>query len=133
MNSSLHSLHGLLCLAIFGTDCPAVTVSEDFGAVLFEAVAPGNSNLALHVGVASRCRGASQTPTPFKFVQALAALGQPHAALAVLQARGYVSHADHVSSEEAFEEAQTGLNIRLQCGVFTEAISEVCFSLFQDC
>ena len=78
-----------------------------------------------HAGAASRCRGPSQTPIPFKFVQALAALDQPHAALAVLQARGYVSDADHASSEEAFQTAQTGLQIRLQCGVFTEAISEV--------
>ena len=78
-----------------------------------------------HAGVASSSRGLHHVPTPFKFVQALAALGRPDAALAVLRARAHVSSAVHQSSEEAFQEAQTALSIRLQCGVFTEACSEV--------
>lgn len=76
-------------------------------------------------GVASSSRGPHHIPTPFKFVQVLAALGRPDAALAVLRARAHVSSTVHQSSEEAFQEAQTALSIRLQCGVFTEACSEV--------
>ena len=78
-----------------------------------------------YAGVASSSRGPHHTPTPFKFVQVLAALGRPDAALAVLRASAHVSSADNQSSEEAFQEAQTALSIRLQCGVFTEACSEV--------
>ncbi|KAL0028141.1 hypothetical protein WJX77_009663 [Trebouxia sp. C0004] len=76
-------------------------------------------------GVASCSRGPHHTPTPFKFVQVLAALGRPDAALAVLCARAHLSSSVHHSSEEAFQEAQTALFVRLQCGVFTEACTEL--------
>ncbi|DBB06880.1 hypothetical protein WJX82_003376 [Trebouxia sp. C0006] len=76
-------------------------------------------------GAASSSRGSHHTPTPFKFVQVLASLGRPDAALAVLRARAHVSSTDYQSSEEACQEAQTALSIRLQCGVFTEACSEL--------
>ena len=81
------------------------------------------------VGVASSSRGPAHSPTPFKFVQVLAALGRPDAALAVLRARSHAGSASHQSSQEAFQEAQTALSIRLQCGVFTEACSQVCLYL----
>ena len=58
-------------------------------------------------------------------MEVLAALGRPDAALAVLRARAHVSHADNLSSEATFREAQTALAVRLECGVFTEACSEV--------
>ena len=76
-------------------------------------------------GVASKFRGPDKMPTTFKFVQVLAALERPDAALAVLRARAHITPADQESSEEAFQEAQTALSIRLRCGVFTEACSEV--------
>lgn len=83
------------------------------------------SHAFAHAGAASSSRGSHHTPTPFKFVQVLASLGRPDAALAVLRARAHVSSTDYQSSEEACQEAQTALSIRLQCGVFTEACSEV--------
>ena len=78
-----------------------------------------------HVGIASSSRGLDKSPTPFNFVEVLAALGRPDAALAVLHARGCASHASKLSCNQAFQEAQTALAVRLQCGVFTEACSEV--------
>ena len=76
-------------------------------------------------GIAGSRRGLDPPLTPFKFVEVLAALGRPDAALAVLRARAHVSHVNNVSSDEAFREAQTALAVRLQCGVFLEACSEV--------
>ena len=76
-------------------------------------------------GVASSSRGLDKAPTPFKFVEVLAALGRPDTALAVLRARGCASHSSELSCNQAFLEAQTALAVRLQCGVFTEACSEV--------
>ena len=58
-------------------------------------------------------------------MEVLSALGRPNAALAVLRARGCVSLASKLSCNQAFQEAQTALAVRLQCGVFTEACSEV--------
>ena len=77
------------------------------------------------VGIASSCRGLDNSPTPFKFVEVLTALGRPDAALAVLRARAPVSQASKLSCNQAFQEAQTALAVRLQCGVFTEACFEV--------
>ena len=76
-------------------------------------------------GVASSSRGLEKSPTPFKFVEVLAALGRPDAALAVLHARGCTNQPSEVSCNQAFQEAQTGLAVRLQCDVLTEACSEV--------
>lgn len=76
-------------------------------------------------GVASSSRGLDSSPTPFKFVEVLAALGRPDAALAVLRARAPLGQAGKLSCNQAFQEAQTALAVRLQCGVFTEACSEV--------
>lgn len=81
-------------------------------------------------GVASSSRGLDNSPTPFKFVEVLAALGRPDAALAVLRARGCASNASKLSCNQAFQEAQTALAVRLQCGVFTEACSEVGLAVF---
>ncbi|KAL3146558.1 hypothetical protein ABBQ32_000799 [Trebouxia sp. C0010 RCD-2024] len=76
-------------------------------------------------GVASSSRGLDQSPTPFKFVEVLTALGRPDAALAVLHARAPVSQAGRLSCNQAFQEAQTALAVRLHCGVFTQACSEL--------
>ena len=84
-----------------------------------------SSNGVAWAGVASSSRGLDQSSTPFKFVRVLSALGRPDAALAVLRARAPVSQAGRLSCSQAFEEAQTALAVRLQCGVFTEACSEV--------
>lgn len=78
-----------------------------------------------HAGIAGNHRGPDAWSTPLKFVEILAALGRPDAALAVLRARAHASHMNNVSSDDAFREAQTALAVRLQCGVFMEACSEV--------
>lgn len=71
--------------------------------------------------------GVGRPELPFEFVRVLAARGAPAAALAVQQARGRAA-ASPCSAEEALDEAHTLLNIRLHCGLLTQAFSEARYS-----
>jgi hypothetical protein len=83
--------------------------------------------------------GAATPATPFLFVEALAALGRPEAALSVLRARGAGLAGREMcpggaedagaggarGGPEPLAEAETALAIRLSCGLVTEGFLEV--------
>jgi len=86
------------------------------------------------------CSSGAATPaTPFLFVEALAALGRPEAALSVLRARGAGPAGRETGpgggeaagaggargGPEPLAEAETALAIRLSCGLVTEGFLEV--------
>lgn len=69
--------------------------------------------------------GIGSPELPFEYVRILAARGAADTALAVQRARGGHAALALCTEDEALDEADTLLRIRLHCGAITEAFTEV--------
>ncbi|KAK9824980.1 hypothetical protein WJX81_002675 [Elliptochloris bilobata] len=92
-----------------GFSVPPAQLAEWHAAALVDQALAGPTERASLDTACLLLPGAATAGTPFLFVEALAKLGRPEEALAVLR---------------ALEEAETALQIRLDCGLITEAFLE---------